>query len=100
MARDAGREGRWLGIELRRLLERAGHRCEKEAELLEPRWRDDPAVLLAVLGGQVRAATDHAAGPDLAEREARLGRRAKALAARTRCSARSPASFRFSRYGA
>jgi phosphohistidine swiveling domain-containing protein len=77
-----GPEGRWLGIELRRLLERAGHRCEKEAELLEPRWRDDPAVLLAVLGGQVRAATDHAAGPDLAERESRLGRRARALAAR------------------
>jgi len=77
-----GPEGRWLGIELRRLLERAGHRCEKEAELLEPRWRDDPAVLLAVLGGQVRAATDHAAGPDLAERETRLGRRARALAAR------------------
>lgn len=77
-----GPEGRWLAIELRRLLERAGHRCEKEAELLEPRWRDDPAVLLAVLGGQVRAATDHAAGPDLAERESRLGRRARALAAR------------------
>lgn len=77
-----GPEGRWLAIELRRLLERAGHRCEKEAELLEPRWRDDPAVLLAVLAGQVRAATDHAAGPDLAERESRLGRRARALAGR------------------
>ncbi|MCO5167080.1 MAG: PEP-utilizing enzyme [Planctomycetes bacterium] len=78
-----GDDGRWLRGELARFLADFGHRCEKEAELAEPRWADDPSVILAVLGSLVRAARDQGGGmPRLADREERLARRAGALARR------------------
>lgn len=78
-----GPDGRWLQGELGRFLAEFGHRCEKEAELAEPRWADDPSVILAVLGSLVRAARDQGGGmPRLADREERLARRAEALAGR------------------
>lgn len=77
-----GRDGRRLSRELLGFLARFGHRCEKEAELLEPRWADDPSVLLGVLAGAVRAEGAGPVAPPLAEREARLASRARSLAAR------------------
>lgn len=78
-----GDDGRWLRRRLERFLARFGHRCEKEAELAEPRWADDPSVILAVLGSLARAARDQGGGmPRLADRERRLSRRAVALARR------------------
>lgn len=78
-----GPEGRWFRGRLDAFLARYGHRCEKEAEVAEPRWRDDPSVILAVLSGMVRAAREQGGGmPRLADREDRLTRRARSLARR------------------
>ena len=78
-----GSEGRWLLGELRRFLREHGHRCEKEAELLEPRWGDDPGVLLGVLGSFVSAARGEGPGlRRLRQDEARLQREARVLAGR------------------
>jgi rifampicin phosphotransferase len=63
-------------------LARHGHRCEKEAELLEPRWRDEPQVLLAVLQSYVRAAKSGDGLARLADRETSLRDRARGLAGR------------------
>ena len=78
-----GPQGRWLLAELRRFLREHGHRCEKEAELLEPRWGDDPGVLLRVLSSLVQAV--RAEAPGLRRRrqdEPRLRREARLLAGR------------------
>lgn len=78
-----GDDGRWLRRRLERFLASYGHRCEKEAEVAEPRWADDPSVILAVLGSLIRAAGEQGGGmPRLVDRERRLGRRAVSLARR------------------
>lgn len=80
-----GGDGGWFRRKLERFLRTYGHRCEKEAEVAEPRWQDDPAVLLAVLASMVRAARDQGGGmPRLEDRERRLTRRARSLARRVR----------------
>lgn len=78
----AGVQGRWLLAELRRFLREHGHRCEKEAELLEPRWGDDPAVLLRVLASLVRAVRAEAPVRRQRHDEPRLRREARRLAGR------------------
>lgn len=65
----------------RRFLARHGHRCEKEAELAEPRWADDPEVLLSVLRSTARAVRSGEGVPPLAHQEERA-RAAEALARR------------------
>lgn len=77
-----GDDGRWLRRRLERFLSRFGHRCEKEAELAEPRWADDPSVIVAVLVSLVGAAVSQGRGPALDDRERRLARRAGSLARR------------------
>jgi len=79
-----GAEGRWFVDRLRAFLERHGHRAEKEAELAEPRWADDPAVLVAILRSFVRAARGGggAALRRLRPHEAGLARDAAGLADR------------------
>jgi pyruvate,water dikinase len=59
-----------------------GHRCEKEAELSEPRWADDPQVLVAVLRSYVQALRSGTGLTRLREREARLAAEASVLADR------------------
>ncbi len=87
LARGPGAQATWgrarLARELRELLDACGHRCEKEAELLEPRWADDPTVLLDVVRSTVAALRD--GGETLARKrahEADLPRRARRLARR------------------
>jgi rifampicin phosphotransferase len=60
-------------------LERFGHRCEKEAELAEPRWSDSPRVVEEILEGYVAAARQGEL-TDLRRRERELSERAQALA--------------------
>lgn len=80
-----GGDGRWFRRKLERFLRAYGHRCEKEAEVAEPRWQDDPAVVLAVLASMIRAAREQGGGmPLLEDRERRLARRARSLARRVR----------------
>ncbi|MBL4847384.1 MAG: hypothetical protein JKY65_17840 [Planctomycetes bacterium] len=64
---------------LARFLARYGHRCEKEAELAEPRWADDPRVVAEVLEGYVAAARQGEL-TDLRLRERELTQRAHELA--------------------
>lgn len=64
----------------KRFLAEHGHRAELEAELLEPRWAEDPSPVVAVLRSFV-------ASPDREpprQREDRLARAARALA--TQCA--------------
>ncbi|MGE0712130.1 MAG: PEP/pyruvate-binding domain-containing protein [Planctomycetota bacterium] len=65
--------------ELLGFLARHGHRCEKEAELLEPRWADDPRPVREVLERYV-AAVEAGGLIDLRRREAELSERARELA--------------------
>lgn len=76
-----GSGGSKLSRAFRRFLRDYGHRCEKEAELSEPRWADDPTALLEVLRSYVEAAKGHGDGlVHLREREESLTRRARDLA--------------------
>jgi pyruvate,water dikinase len=68
--------------ELDAFLAAHGHRCEKEAELSEPRWADDPSVVRAILESYVDAARRGDALADLEDREVRLATRARHLARR------------------
>ncbi|MCA8921360.1 MAG: hypothetical protein KDD82_06095, partial [Planctomycetes bacterium] len=74
-------EGRWFVEQVRGFLARYGHRAEKEAELSEPRWADDPRVVLEILASFVEAARGQGHGlRRLAQRESALELRAKELA--------------------
>lgn len=65
--------------DLERFLAEHGHRCEKEAELLEPRWADAPRTVQEVLDQYV-AAAERGELTDLRQREVELSERARALA--------------------
>ena len=57
---DADRALHWLlqssvGDDFRRLLERHGHRCVKEAEMRNRSWKEDPTVLVQLLQTSVKA---------------------------------------------
>lgn len=65
--------------DLERFLAQHGHRCEKEAELLEPRWADAPRTVQEVLDQYV-AAAERGELTDLRQREAELSERARSLA--------------------
>lgn len=67
----------WLaGLE--RFLARHGHRGVEELDLARPRWREDPALPLAVVANYIAA--DAASGPDAGER--RLAAEREAVSAR------------------
>ena len=57
--------GRALWARIETFLAQHGHGAEREFELAAPRWREDPAPLLAALQAQVRA-LDDGASSDLA----------------------------------
>lgn len=78
-ARAAGAESKEAAAALAGFLERYGHRCEKEAELAEPRWSDSPRVVEEILEGYVAAARQGEL-TDLRRRERELSERAQALA--------------------
>jgi len=75
-------EGAWFVGEVEAFLDRYGHRAEKEAELSEPRWADDPRVVLEILASFVEAARGQGRGlRRLSQRESTLELRARELAA-------------------
>src|SRR5690606_36841166 len=70
---------------LTELLRACGHSCENEAERLEPRWAEDPTVMLGVVRSTALALQER--GEELArrrEREAELPRHAGQVARRVR----------------
>ncbi len=78
-ARASGVESQDVAAALAGFLRRYGHRCEKEAELAEPRWSDAPRVVEEILEGYVAAARQGEL-TDLRRRERELSERAQALA--------------------
>lgn len=78
-ARASGADSRDTAEALAGFLQRYGHRCEKEAELAEPRWSDAPKVVAEILEGYVAAARQGEL-TDLRRRERELSERAQDLA--------------------
>lgn len=72
-----GREAEGLAMALEAFLTSHGHRAEREAELSEPRWREDPTFPLTMLRKYVESGR-------LADPEALLAARVEARAEATR----------------